>query len=56
MLEIIYSDLKSDRVPKDPDNAPFTLAMLRKVVNKIADISPPANKKEIQAGLGLVEL
>uniref|UniRef100_A0A8C0UGE2 Integrase catalytic domain-containing protein n=1 Tax=Cyanistes caeruleus TaxID=156563 RepID=A0A8C0UGE2_CYACU len=32
VLEIIYSDLKSDRVPEDPEDAPCTMAMWRKVV------------------------
>lgn len=56
LLEIIYSDLKSDRVTKDPENAPSTRAMWRKVVNKISKMSPLANKKETQDFLGLVEL
>uniref|UniRef100_A0A8U7N6I3 Uncharacterized protein n=1 Tax=Corvus moneduloides TaxID=1196302 RepID=A0A8U7N6I3_CORMO len=32
VLEIVYRDLKSDRVPEDPEDASCTMAMWRKVV------------------------
>lgn len=43
ILEVVYSKLKSDNVPKDPENAPCTMAMVRKVAQS-AQEAPSYNE------------
>lgn len=51
VLEVIYTDLKSDSVPKDPEDVPYTVAMWRKVVP-----SAPASYSSIWVVLCYLQL